>query len=170
MIVTFWKKKSLAMQAVRLVSDHSCVLQIHLICCFIQGKLSGASSDEVSPVRKSKKGKGKEKDKKKKKKEKTPKKSKRHKSSEPEDDDEEIDEEEDDEEDEDDVGRGRKRKKRDRFGGFILEEAEVDDEVEDEEEWEEGAENYGLVGNEIDEGGPTAREIEGRRRQQAMWE
>ena len=64
----------------------------------------------------------------------------------------------------------RKRKKSDRFGGFILEEAEVDDEVEDEEEWEDGAENYGLVGNEVDEMGPTAREIDGRRRQQQMWE
>ena len=46
----------------------------------------------------------------------------------------------------------------------------VDDDVEDEDEWEDGAADYGLVGNETDEVGPTAREIEGRRRQQAMWE
>ena len=42
--------------------------------------------------------------------------------------------------------------------------------MEDEDEWEDGAADYGLVGNETDEVGPTAREIEGRRRQQAMWE
>ncbi|KAK8769846.1 hypothetical protein V5799_013689, partial [Amblyomma americanum] len=51
---------------------------------------------------------------------------------------EEYDEEE--EEDEEDEAR-RKRRKKARFGGFILDEAEVDDEVEDEEDWEEGAED-----------------------------
>lgn len=84
-------------------------------------------------------------------------------------DEEEAEEEEDDEE-EDDV-RGKRKKKTDRFGGFILEEAEVDDEMEDEEEWEDGAENYGLIGNDVEEGGLTAREIDGRRRQQSFaWE
>ena len=35
----------------------------------------------------------------------------------------------------------RKKKKAPRHGGFILDEAEVDDEIEDDEEWEEGAPN-----------------------------
>lgn len=78
----------------------------------------------------------------------------------------EYDEEEDEEEDD----RPRKRKKKDRFGGFIIDEAEVDDEVEEEDEWEEGADPGGIVGNEIDELGPTAREIEGRRRGHNLWE
>jgi len=39
--------------------------------------------------------------------------------------------------------------------------------VEDEDEWEEGADQY--IGHELDEHGPTAREIEGLRRQ-TMWE
>lgn len=33
-----------------------------------------------------------------------------------------------------------------------------------------GAENYGLVGNYVDEMGLTARTIDGRFRQQKMWE
>lgn len=78
--------------------------------------------------------------------------------------------EEEEDEDEEEFRGGRKRKKSDRFGGFILEEAEVDDEVEDEEEWEDGAENYGLVGNEVEESGLTARDIDGNRRRQQMWE
>lgn len=53
--------------------------------------------------------------------------------------------------------------------GFIIDEAEVDDEVEDEDEWEEGAE-IGIVPNEVDEIGLTAREIEGRRRGTNLWE
>jgi len=77
--------------------------------------------------------------------------------------------EEEDEEDEDRPNRGR-RKKNDRFGGFIIDEAEVDDEIEDEDEWEEGAQEIGIVGNEVDELGPTAREIEGRRRGTNLWE
>lgn len=79
-------------------------------------------------------------------------------------------EEYDSEEEDSDSGRGRKRKKKDRFGGFIIDEAEVDDEVEDEEEWEEGAQEIGIVANEVDELGPTAREIEGRRRGTNLWE
>lgn len=54
--------------------------------------------------------------------------------------------------------------------GFIIDEAEVDDEVEDEDEWEEGAQEIGIVPNEVDEFGPTAREIEGRRRGTNLWE
>lgn len=64
----------------------------------------------------------------------------------------------------------RKEKKKDRYGGFIIDEAEVDDEVEDEDEWEDGAPEYGIVPNEVDEFGPTAREIEGRRRVTSMWD
>lgn len=75
----------------------------------------------------------------------------------------------DDEEDEDN-DRPKKKKKKDRFGGFIIDEAEVDDEVEDDEEWEDGAQDIGIVGNEIDELGPTAREIEIRRRGTNLWD
>lgn len=54
----------------------------------------------------------------------------------------EYDEEEDEEEEDD---RPRKKKKNDRFGGFIIDEAEVDDEVEDEDEWEDGAQEMVLL-------------------------
>ena len=81
-------------------------------------------------------------------------------------DDDEYDEEEDEEDDD----RPRKKKKKDRYGGFIIEEAEVDDEIEDDEEWEEGAQEIGIVANEVDEIGPTAREIEGRRRGTNLWD
>lgn len=50
-----------------------------------------------------------------------------------------------------------------RYGGFIIDEAEVDDEVDEDDEWEDGANELGIV-NEVDEIGPTAREIEIRRR------
>ncbi|EFA05446.1 transcription elongation factor SPT5 [Tribolium castaneum] len=76
----------------------------------------------------------------------------------------------DSEEDESDSGRAKKKKKKDRYGGFIIDEAEVDDEVEDEDEWEEGAQEIGIVPNEVDEFGPTAREIEGRRRGTNLWD
>lgn len=56
-----------------------------------------------------------------------------------------------------------------RFGQFIIDEAEVDDEVEDDDEWEDGAHEMGVVGNEIEEFGTTAREIENRRRAN-LWE
>lgn len=79
----------------------------------------------------------------------------------------EYDEEE--EEDEDDR-RPRKQKKKDRFGGFIIDEAEVDDEVESEDDWEDGAQEIGIVGNELDEHGPTARDIEGRQRRTNLWD
>ncbi|KAL1502723.1 hypothetical protein ABEB36_007827 [Hypothenemus hampei] len=82
-------------------------------------------------------------------------------------DSEEYDSEEDDS---DEGGRAKKRKKKDRYGGFIIDEAEVDDEVEDEDEWEDGAQEIGIVSNELDEFGPTAREIEGRRRGTSLWD
>ena len=80
--------------------------------------------------------------------------------------DERDDEEDEDEEDDD---RPRKKRKKDRFN-FLDDEAEVDDDVEDDEEWEEGAQEIGIVGNEVDELGPTAREIEGKRRGTNLWE
>lgn len=83
---------------------------------------------------------------------------------------EDLDDSEYDEEEDEDDDRPRKKKRKDRCSGFIIHEAEVDDEVEDEEEWEEGAQEIGIVGNEIDELGPTAREIEGRRRGTNLWE
>ncbi|KAJ8976751.1 hypothetical protein NQ317_019414 [Molorchus minor] len=66
--------------------------------------------------------------------------------------------------------RRKKKRKADRYGGFIIDEAEVDDEVEDEDEWEEGAQEIGIVPNEVDEFGPTARDIEGRQRGRNLWE
>lgn len=57
----------------------------------------------------------------------------------------------------------------DRGQQFIIDEAEVDDEVEDDDEWEDGAHEMGVVGNEIEEFGTTAREIENRRRAN-LWE
>lgn len=84
-------------------------------------------------------------------------------------DDSERDEEEDEDDEDDD--RPRKKKKKERFCGFIDDEAEVDDDVDDEEEWEEGAQEIiSIVGNEVDEMGPTAREIEGRRRGTNLWD
>lgn len=77
----------------------------------------------------------------------------------------------DEEEDEDnDGGRYNKRRRNERHGGFILDEAEVDDEVESEDDWEEGAQEIGIISHEIEEHGPTAREIEGRRRGTSLWE
>ncbi|XP_066144783.1 transcription elongation factor SPT5 isoform X1 [Euwallacea fornicatus] len=88
-------------------------------------------------------------------------------------DSEEYDSEEDES---DDDGRSKKRRRKDKsrdkygHGGFIIDEAEVDDEVEDEDEWEDGAQEIGIVSNELDEFGPTAREIEGRRRGTNLWD
>nr|CAD7602342.1 unnamed protein product [Timema genevievae] len=75
----------------------------------------------------------------------------------------------DEEEDEEDDRPHKKKKKKDRFGGFIIDEAEVDDEVDDDEEWEDGVE-VGIVSNEYEELGPTARDIEGRRRVTNLWD
>ncbi|XP_015121054.1 transcription elongation factor SPT5 [Diachasma alloeum] len=82
---------------------------------------------------------------------------------------EELDSEEEEDDDDEDE-RPRKKKKKDRICGFIDDEAEVDDDVEDDDEWEEGAQEIGIVGNEVDELGPTAREIEGRRRGTNLWD
>ncbi|XP_055858947.1 transcription elongation factor SPT5 [Episyrphus balteatus] len=82
---------------------------------------------------------------------------------------EDLDSEEYDEEEDDEVGP-KKKKKKERFGGFIIDEAEVDDEVDEDDEWEEGANELGIVGNEIDELGPTARDIEIRRRGTNLWD
>ncbi|KAJ8683478.1 hypothetical protein QAD02_019270 [Eretmocerus hayati] len=85
---------------------------------------------------------------------------------------EDLDDEDDDEyddEEEDDRPRKKKRKKGHALD-FIIREAEVDDEPEDDEEWEDGAQEMGIVGNEVDEIGLTAREIEGRRRGTNLWE
>ncbi|CAG7691031.1 unnamed protein product [Allacma fusca] len=73
----------------------------------------------------------------------------------------------DEEEEEDDEFRPRK-KHRGGGGGFILEEAEVDDDIEDEEEWEDGAENYNL--QDLEEHGPTARDIDAHSRRQTIWD
>ncbi|XP_055640225.1 transcription elongation factor SPT5 [Toxorhynchites rutilus septentrionalis] len=84
---------------------------------------------------------------------------------------EDLDSEEfEDDEDDDDRRGGRKKKKKERFGGFIIDEAEVDDEVDEDEEWEEGAQEIGIVGNEVEEFGQTAREIENRRRGTNLWD
>ncbi|KAE9538527.1 hypothetical protein AGLY_005626 [Aphis glycines] len=74
-----------------------------------------------------------------------------------------------DEYDEDDRP-AKKKKKNERFGGFIIDEADVDDEIEEDDDWEDGAGEYGIVANEVDELGPTAREIEGRRRGTNLWD
>ncbi|XP_011494346.1 PREDICTED: transcription elongation factor SPT5-like [Ceratosolen solmsi marchali] len=64
----------------------------------------------------------------------------------------------------------KKKKKSKKIGSdFILQEAEVDDDVDDEEEWEEGVQEIGIIEKQIDEVGPTAREIEGRRRVSDLW-
>lgn len=81
---------------------------------------------------------------------------------------EDLDSEEYD--DDDDEDRPKKKKKKERFGGFIIDEAEVDDEVDEDDDWEEGANELGIVGNEIDELGPTARDIEIRRRGTNLWD
>ncbi|XP_026821890.1 transcription elongation factor SPT5-like [Rhopalosiphum maidis] len=75
-----------------------------------------------------------------------------------------------DEYDEEDDRPAKKKKKNERFGGFIIDEADVDDEIEEDDEWEDGACEYGIVPNEVDELGPTAREIEGRRRGTNLWD
>ncbi|XP_052861646.1 transcription elongation factor SPT5 [Anopheles cruzii] len=82
------------------------------------------------------------------------------------------DEYDEEEEDDDDNRRGgrKKKKKPERFGGFIIDEAEVDDEVDEDDEWEDGAQEMGIVGNEIEEVGQTAREIENRRRGTNLWD
>lgn len=86
----------------------------------------------------------------------------------------ESEEESDTEKEEDNNDRPshqkRKKKKKSRVLGFINDEAEVDDDIDDdEEEWEEGAYEH-AINNEVDEAGPTARDIEGRRRMDSLLE
>lgn len=63
-------------------------------------------------------------------------------------------------------------RKKPKTSGFILEEAEVDDDEDEDDEPEEGYED--LVdhrdSNYMAEDGPTAADIEGRRRRMEMWE
>lgn len=80
-----------------------------------------------------------------------------------------------DSEEEDETERGghgqrpAKKKRPDKYGGFILEEAEEDGDGDDSDDWD--ADNdYDVVGNEENEVGPTAPEIEQQlRREQMMW-
>lgn len=81
-----------------------------------------------------------------------------------------ISQEYDEEEEEDEESGRYKRRRQERHGGFILDEAEVDDEVESEDDWEEGAGDVGIINNDLDEHGPTARDIERRRRGTNVWE
>lgn len=92
------------------------------------------------------------------------------------DDDEEDEEEEEDDDDSDDSvqpsgskrkkkGKKKKKRKKPRHGGFILEEAEVDDEIEDDEEWEEGV-NQDLIDNKVDDS--SQRDRNSHRRLQLM--
>lgn len=72
---------------------------------------------------------------------------------------------------EEDVEHLRTKKKPKKLvNDFIIQEAEVDDDIEEDDDWEEGAHEIGIVGNEVDEVGPTAREIERRRRVSDIWE
>ncbi|XP_037068165.1 transcription elongation factor SPT5-like, partial [Pollicipes pollicipes] len=82
-----------------------------------------------------------------------------------------YDSEEDEDEDEERRGSKKRKKKKDRFGGFILEEAEEDGDADEDEEWDAEADNYDIMANEEGEVGPTAQEIEQRRRRnQMMWD
>ncbi|RWS12398.1 transcription elongation factor SPT5-like protein, partial [Dinothrombium tinctorium] len=58
-------------------------------------------------------------------------------------------------------------RKRPRHGGFIIDEAEVDDEIEEEEEWEEGAED--IIDRNKHQDDSSARELDSHRRLQMMW-
>ncbi|CAI9740140.1 transcription elongation factor SPT5-like [Octopus vulgaris] len=72
-------------------------------------------------------------------------------------DDEEFDEEE-----------SRKKRKKSHLSSFILDEADVDEDGEEsEEEWEEGAED--IIDRKSVHEGPSARDIEGKRRLEQIW-
>lgn len=58
-----------------------------------------------------------------------------------------------------------KRRRKPGYSDFIIEEAEVDDEVEEDDEAEEGFDQM-IAHADMDEGGPTARDIEGRLRRE----
>ncbi|CAG2120574.1 unnamed protein product, partial [Medioppia subpectinata] len=88
---------------------------------------------------------------------------------EPEGEDLDAEEEYSEDSDEDEVrGGGRRRGKRSkpRHGGFILDEAEVDDEIEDDEEWEDGADEIIEKNKHLED---SARDQEGHRRIHMMW-
>ncbi|KAA0192293.1 hypothetical protein HAZT_HAZT006833 [Hyalella azteca] len=76
--------------------------------------------------------------------------------------------ERDSEEDEEDEDRPRKKKRRNAVADYFLVEAEVDD--PDGEEEDDDEVNYDLLGNERDEVGVTAREIEASRRASNIWD
>ena len=57
-----------------------------------------------------------------------------------------------------------------RYRDFIIEEAEVDSDVDEDDEYEGDFAEIGIVGNEVEESGQTAREIENRRRMGMIWE
>lgn len=73
----------------------------------------------------------------------------------------------DDTDEEDESSSHRRKKKKPRYGGFILDEAEVDDDVEDDEDWEEGAEDIIDKTQASEEN--TSKDIESNRRLQMMW-
>ncbi|XP_013417126.1 transcription elongation factor SPT5 [Lingula anatina] len=88
---------------------------------------------------------------------------------EPEGEDLDDDDEEYDSEEYEDTDVRHKRKKS-KHSGFILEEADVDEEGEEDEEdleWEEGAED--IIDRKTGFEGPSARDIESRRRMEQMW-
>lgn len=72
-----------------------------------------------------------------------------------------------DDEDDDDDDHGKRKKKKPRYGGFILDEAEVDEDPEDDEEWEEGAEDIIDRTRAAEEN--SSRDIDSHRRLQMMW-
>jgi transcription elongation factor SPT5 len=57
-----------------------------------------------------------------------------------------------------------------RYRDFIIEEAEVDSDVDEDDEEYDNVGEIGIVGNEVEESGQTAREIENRRRIHTLWE
>lgn len=76
----------------------------------------------------------------------------------------------DSEEDEDNDDRPKKKKKKGGVSDYFLEEAEVDDDEGDEGEDDDENDYYDLLGNEKEEVGVTAREIEASRRQHSVWD
>ncbi|KAI1289197.1 Transcription elongation factor SPT5 [Halotydeus destructor] len=82
---------------------------------------------------------------------------------------EDFDDDEEDEDEEDYRSSKRRKRKKPKHGGFILDEAEVDDEVEDDEEpWEDGAEDYiDRTKRPVDN---EARDIDSHRRLQMIFD
>lgn len=75
----------------------------------------------------------------------------------------------DSEEDEEDDRQPKKKKKRGMVSDYFLEEAEVDDDEGEDDDEDEG-DYYDLLGNEKEEVGVTAREIEANRRAHSVWD